>query len=128
MPDPVQVVAVVVSTALLVVVLALVRRGHLADEHSFIWILCTLALLLLSLWRESLHVVARWLGVFYPPVVLLLVLILFVVVASLYFSVVLSRQRAHIERLVEEIALLDAACRDLGRRLDERTGGDERPS
>ncbi len=47
----------------------------------------------------------------YPPAVLLLVLTLFVVIVSLYFSVVVSRQRQQIERLVEEIALLDEQVR-----------------
>ena len=53
------------------------------------------------------------LDVHYPPAVLLLVLTLFVVVVSLYFSVVVSRQRKQIERLVEEVALLDAQIRDV---------------
>ena len=44
---------------------------------------------------------------------LLLVLTLFVFVVSLYFSVVVSRQRQQIERLVEEMALLDADVREL---------------
>jgi hypothetical protein len=45
--------------------------------------------------------------------VLLLVLTLFVVIVSLYFSVVVSRHRKQIERLVEEVALLDEQIRTL---------------
>ena len=101
-----QLGAVIVSGALLLLVFDLVRRRKLPEEYSFIWILCAAALLVLSLWRDILHVTARWLGVYYPPAVLLLVLIFFVFVASLYFSVVISGQRRQIERLVEEVALL----------------------
>jgi len=108
----VQLGAVVVSGALLLLVIDLVRRRKLTEEYSFIWILCAAALLVLSLWRDILHVTARWLGVYYPPAVLLLVLILFVFVASLYFSVVISGQRRQIEHLVEEIALLDQRVRE----------------
>ena len=108
----VQLGAVVVSGALLLLVIDLVRRRKLTEEYSFIWILCAAALLVLSLWRDILHVTARWLGVYYPPAVLLLVLILFVFVASLYFSVVISGQRRQIEHLVEEIALLDQRLRE----------------
>lgn len=118
MTNFVQVVAVTVSALLLILVLDLVRRRKLTEEYSFIWIVCAGALLVLSLWREILHAVARWLGVFYPPAVLLLVLILFVFVASLYFSVVISRQRAQIERLVEELAILAAQQRELGQDRD----------
>jgi hypothetical protein len=101
-----------VSGGLLLLVIDLVRRRKLTEEYSFIWILCAAALLVLSLWRDILHVTARWLGVYYPPAVLLLVLILFVFVASLYFSVVISGQRRQIEHLVEEIALLDQRVRE----------------
>ena len=112
MASLVQVGAVVVSAALLLLVIDLVRRRKLTEEYSFIWILCAVALLVLSLWRDILHVTARWLGVYYPPAVLLLVLIFFVFVASLYFSVVISGQRRQIERLVEEVALIDQRLRE----------------
>lgn len=111
-----QLAAIAVSASLLLVVLELVRRRALTEEYSVIWILCGAALLALSIHHEILHAVARWLGVFYPPAVLLLVLLVFVFVASLYFSVVISRQRALIERLIEEQAILEARQRELERR------------
>jgi NO-binding membrane sensor protein with MHYT domain len=98
---------------LLAAVLELVRRRTLTEEYSFIWIVCASALLGLSVWRNVLELAASALGVHYPPAVLLLVLTLFVVIVSLYFSVVVSRQRKQIERLVEEMALLDAEVRAL---------------
>jgi hypothetical protein len=114
--DPVQIVSIAVSAALLVAVIELVRRRTLTEEYSFIWIVCATALLALSLWRNILELAATALGVHYPPAVLLLVLTLFVVVVSLYFSVVVSRQRKQIERLVEEMALLDADVREIRER------------
>ena len=111
MTDLVQVISVAVSAGLLAIVVELVRRRNLTEEYSFIWIVCAAALLALSLWRNLLDLAASALGVHYPPAVLLLVLTAFVVVVSLYFSVVVSRQRQQIERLVEELALLDAEVR-----------------
>jgi hypothetical protein len=67
----------------------------------------------LSLWRNLLDLAASALGVHYPPALLLLALTFFVVIVSLYFSVVVSRHRKEIERLVQEIALLDADVRML---------------
>ena len=113
----VQLFAVAISAALLFVVIGLVRRRRLTEEYSFLWIVFALALLGLSLFRGVLDAVARWLGIFYPPAVLLLMLIFFVFIASLYFSVVISRQRQQIERLVEDHAILErevAALRDAG--------------
>ena len=60
--------------------------------------------------------VAQLARIAYPPALLLLVLFLFVFVASLYFSVVISRPRQQIERLVEEVAILAARQREQGNR------------
>ena len=115
MTDRVQVVSLAVSVLLLLVVFELVRRRKLTEEYSFLWILCALALVLLSIRRQILDATARWLGVYYPPALLLMVLILMVFVASLCFSVIVSRQRQQIERLIEETAILAAEVRELRR-------------
>jgi hypothetical protein len=113
MTDLLQLVAVCISAGLLLLVLELVRRRRLTEEYSLIWIICSVVLLLLSLWRDILHITARVLGIHYPPAVLILVLGFFVFVVSLYFSLVVSRQRQQIEHLVEELAILDSELRDL---------------
>ncbi len=111
MNDLVQIVAIAVSAGLLVAVVALVRDGRLREEYAFAWIIGSLVLLVLAIWRNSLDLAAKWLGIYYPPALLLLAFILAMFVVSLYFSVVISRQRQQIERLAEEVALLDAEVR-----------------
>ena len=113
MSDVVQLISIAVSAGLLVTVVELVRRAQLTEEYSLIWIACSVALLVLSLWRNLLDLAASALGVHYPPALLLLALTFFVVIVSLYFSVVVSRHRKEIERLVQELALLDADVRTL---------------
>ena len=120
MTDLVQLVSIAVSAALLVAIVELVRRGKLTEDYSFIWIVCAVALFGLSLWRNLLDLAAAALGVHYPPAVLLLVLTFFVVIVSLYFSVVVSRHRKEIEKLVEELALLDEQVRALRSREEQR--------
>ncbi len=127
MTDPVQLVSIAVSAVLLVAVIELVRRHRLTEEYSLIWIVCAVALLGLSLWRNLLDVAAIALGVHYPPALLLLVLTFFVVIVSLYFSVVVSRHRKEIERLVEEIALLDADLRALRNSISPVAPGEVMP-
>src|SRR5207237_535570 len=117
MIDRIQIVALTVSVVLLLAVLELVRRRKLTEEYSFLWILSSLALLAVSIRREILHAAARWLGVYYPPILLVMLLIVMVFVASLCFSVIVSRQRQQIERLIEETAILSAELREL---RDER--------
>lgn len=113
MIDRTQMAALAVSVVLLIVVLELVRRRKLSEDYSWLWILASVVLLILSARREILHAVARWLGVYYPPMVLLMVLVVTVFVASLCFSVIVSHQRQQIERLIEETAILSGELRDL---------------
>ena len=117
MLDPVQILAIAVSGLLLVLILELVRGRFLGEEYALLWITGGIALLVLSASRRALDSVARWLGVHYGPAVLLLLLAFFVFIALLFFSVVVSRQRVQIERLIEDVAILEASQRDLGRRI-----------
>jgi hypothetical protein len=120
--DRIALLGVGVSLLLLVVVLELVRRRRLTEEYSFVWILASVALLGLSFSRPLIAMAAQWLGVYYPPAVLLLALLTLVFAALLYFTVVASRQRTQIERLVEEVSILAAEVRDVQKKLEEFTG------
>lgn len=118
MIDRIQILALVTSAVLLLAVLELVRRRKLIEEYSFLWILFALALLALSLRRGILDTLAHWMGVYYPPIVLVILLIPMVFLASLYHSVIVSRQRQQIERLMEDTAILSAELRDLRARTE----------
>jgi hypothetical protein len=107
----VQIVAIIVSSTLLLTVVELVRRRKLVEEYSLIWILGALALLGLSIWHHLLDRAAALIGVFYPPSLLLMFLVVMVFVGLLWFSVVLSRQRRQIDRLIEQTAILEAELR-----------------
>ena len=113
MIDRIEAIGIAVSVALLLVVLELVRRGKLREEYSFLWVLCALAILGMTLKRELLHRAALWVGVYEPPNVLLLILVVVVFVGSLSVSVVLSRHQRQIERLMEDNAILAAELREL---------------
>ena len=120
--DRVQIVALAGSVVLLLLVLELVRRRRLAEEYSALWIVSALVLIGISLRRDMLDFAATWLGVYYPPAVLVLMLVAIISVASLFFSVILSRQQRQIDRLIEENAIMAAELREL-RRDAEETGG-----
>jgi hypothetical protein len=120
--DRVQIVALVVSVLLLLLVLELVRRRKLTEEYAFLWILGALMLVGLSAKRDLLDTTAHWLGVYYPPMVLLMVLIFMMFVALLAFSLVVSKQRQQIERLIEETAILTTEVRAVREAANERTG------
>ncbi len=111
--DRLQGLAIALSIVFLLIVLELVRRRRLVEEYAFIWIGVSLAMLAISVWRELLHAAARELGVHDPPNVLLIALTAAVVIALLVMSVILSRQRRQIERLIEDTAILTAELREM---------------
>jgi hypothetical protein len=111
--DRIDKAGLIVGVALLLLVLELVRRKRLNEEFSLFWVAGAVAVLGLSLRRDLLDRSARWLGVYYPPSLLLLVLLVVIFIGSLSISVVLSRHRRQIERLIEDNAILAAEVREL---------------
>jgi len=118
--DRIQIIAIVLSAVFLLGVLELVRRRKLVEEYSFLWIAVATLMLAISIWRELLHSAARELGVHDPPNVLLIALTAAVVLALLGISVILSRQRRQIERLIEDASILSAEVRDLRKEKEPR--------
>ena len=128
MTDRIQVVAIAGSLLLLAIVLELVRRRRLSDEYALAWIGFGLVLLGASVFRGALDRCALWLGIHYPPALLLLALVALVFLAALNFSVIVSRQRRQIERLIEDVAMLQAELRELERGEHTLPGEDQRTS
>jgi hypothetical protein len=131
-PDRIQILAIGVSAAFLILVLELVRRRKLVEEYSFLWIVVAVLVLAVSIWRELLHTAARDLGVHDPPNVLLIALTAAVLFALLGVSLILSRQRRQIDRLIEDTSILSAEVKDLRSRGENATyapgSGPNRPA
>jgi hypothetical protein len=129
----IQIVAIAGSGGFLLLVLELVRRRRLAEEYSALWIVAALALLAASIRRDLIDRTASWLGIYYGPAVLLLGLVVVVSAVLLWVSVILSRQQAQIDSLIEETAILSAELREhrdeAGRPVEPRyvTAGPKRP-
>jgi hypothetical protein len=111
----VQTVSVLGSLLLLLVVLELVRKGRLAEEFSLLWILTAVVLLVLSIWRGLLDLLARAVGIFYPPSALFLVGFGFMLLLILHFSVIVSRLSRRNRELAQALALLREEMEASGR-------------
>lgn len=102
----VQVIAIAASVLVMAFVFQLIRKRKVREEYAILWFLASLALILVSVWRGSLDVAARILGVAYPPSVLLLAAIGLGFAAAIHFSISLSRLAEQNIRLAQEMALL----------------------
>lgn len=112
-----ELLAVSITLILLFIVFRLIMKGRLRAEYSIIWILCSMILLIFSIWREGLDIVAELLGIYYPPALLFLGAILATIVFLLHLSVVSSKFQNQIKDLTQEVGILK-------KRLDEARKGE----
>jgi hypothetical protein len=112
-PLKVSIVATLASLLLILVVFELIRSRRLRERYALLWLATGVILLVLSVWREGLNTIARWLGVTgYPPAVLFAVGLLFVVLVLLHYSTVISKLADQNTILAQRLAILEAKLRE----------------
>lgn len=105
-PYRLQIIAIVVAIIFMYFIFRLISKGKLREEYSFIWITCTGFLLLFSIWRNGLDVIAKLLGVFYAPSLIFIGALFAIIIFLVHLSVVNSKQHQQIKDLSQEMALL----------------------
>ena len=107
----IQVLTVFVAILLLIGVVDLVRRRRLLERYALLWLLSSVVLLGLAIWRGALDKIAASVGVAYPPNALFIVAFGFVLWMLLHFSVAVSRLSDQSKILAQRIALLEERMR-----------------
>ncbi len=107
----IQIVTIFVAALLLVGVIDLVRRRRLLERYALLWLLSSVVLLGLAIWRGALDKIAAQLGVAYPPNALFIVAFGFVLWMLLHFSIAVSRLSDQSKVLAQRIALLEERMR-----------------
>ncbi len=110
--------AVVASLIAFLVVLELVRRRHLSEEYSLLWLGTALVMLVVGVWRDLLHGLADLVNIEYPPNLLFLLAALFLLFIQLYFSTVITRLTKENREAAQQIALLRHDLDQLRRQQD----------
>jgi hypothetical protein len=107
----IQILIICVAALLLIGVLELVRRRRLLERYALLWLLSSVVLLGLAIWRGALDRIAESVGVAYPPNALFIVAFGFVLWMLLHFSVAVSRLSDQSKILAQRIALLEERMR-----------------
>ena len=102
----VTVLSIVVSSALLLYILEMVRRRKLREEYSILWLAGSVVILVLSLKQDWLIGIALAAGIAYPPSFLFLVGILFILLILIHFSIAISKLHMMNKKMAQEIALM----------------------
>jgi Tfp pilus assembly protein PilN len=118
-PFRVSVVAAIAAALFLLLILELIRSRRLQERYALLWLVTGSVILLLSVWRDALRLVAEQIGIAYPPSALFVVGFLFILVVLLHYSTVISELSERNVLLAQDIALLDERLR-MHERADER--------
>lgn len=100
------------SLLLVLVVLELVRRGHLKERYALLWLATSGCGLLVGLFPSIIVRLSLWFEFQYLTVVYALSF-LFLLLLVLVFTVVISALSERSRVLAQEVALLDARIREL---------------
>lgn len=94
------------SIIALLIVLELVRRRHLSEQYSLLWLGTAIVMLVVGAWRDLLHSLAALVNIHHPPNLLFLLAALFLLFIQLYFSTVITRLTREGKETAQQIALL----------------------
>jgi hypothetical protein len=111
-PIRVSIFAAIAAVLLLVVILELVRSRRLQERYALLWVMTSVVLLVFALWRDGLNVLARTVGIAYPPSALFLIAALFILVVLLHYSTVISELAERNLLLAQRIALLEQKLKE----------------
>jgi hypothetical protein len=108
-----QAFALVMSLALLVFIVEMVRRRRLREEYSWLWILVAVAILVLSAWFGLLKWLTQLIGAVTPVSTFFVFGILFLVVVNIYFSIKVSTLTTQVKNQAQRLAILGRYVQEL---------------
>jgi hypothetical protein len=111
----IQIVAVTITLVLFLTVFELVRRRRLMERYALLWMVASITLLLLALWKGLLLRVASTVGIFYAPSALFVIAFGFVLVLLLHFSLVISKLSDQNKLLAQRIGMMQERLTQLER-------------
>ena len=104
--NTIQYVAVIGSFGFVFFILSLIRKQKIKEQYSLLWLFFGCIFVIMSIWRGSLEVIAKALGIAYAPAALFIIIIAAIVSILIHYSIVISRFSKKITRLVQEVGLL----------------------
>ena len=100
-----KVISVLVAIAVFALVIDLVRRKKLTEDLSVIWLLASVAIVLLVLSDKTIHLITRLTGIVAPTSIVFFFGIVFLLLVNLHLSLVISRLKTDVKNLAQEAAL-----------------------
>ena len=104
--DRIQVLLIISSIILILFIMELTRKKKIREQYSLIWFLIGFALLVFSIFRKLLDLIAAFLGVHYAPSLIIPILIFLGLLIGINFSIIISKLSQENKKLIQEVGLL----------------------
>jgi hypothetical protein len=111
-PLRVSIFAAIAAILLLLVILELIRSRRLQERYALLWVMTAMVLLVFALWRDGLNVLAKTVGIVYPPSALFLIAAVFILIVLLHYSTAISELAERNLMLAQRIALLEQKLKE----------------
>jgi hypothetical protein len=108
----IQIITIIINLLFVAYISRLIIKGKLREEYAIIWCICTLVLVIFSIWVDGLAVMSKLFGVYEPPNLVFTAAIFAILIYLLHLSVVNSKLQQNITRLSQELALLKEKIKD----------------
>ena len=103
-----QLTSLVIGLVLASIILILVRRAHLHGPNALWWLALAGGIIVLGIWPQVTDLIAPYLGVSYPPIVVILLGVGLLLVKMMSMDLQRSRQEQRLRRLAQRLAMLEA--------------------
>lgn len=108
-----RLVAIAISLILLLVTIHLIRKHKLREQYALLWLIATVAILILSTFGGIVGALADLFNVSYSPTLPLVAGLLFALMVLLTQSVALSNQADQSRDMAQQMALLEFRLKEL---------------
>ncbi|MBW1735040.1 MAG: DUF2304 domain-containing protein, partial [Deltaproteobacteria bacterium] len=120
----IQYVSILGSLVFIGLIVMLIRNKKIKEEFAILWLFFGLVFLFLSVWRGSLEIIARILGIAYAPAAIFLILIIAIISILIHLSLITSRLTDQARIMTQELGLLKMEM-DAMKKAEPRPGPPE---
>jgi hypothetical protein len=121
-----QLFAIAAMAVFFILLFGLLKKNKLSLRYSLLWLLSGLILLALAVFPGLLDRFSRWIGIYSSVNALFAVIFLCGMILMISFTVIVSREKQEIVKMVQRLAVLENRVRHLEEKQEKsREGGRE---
>jgi hypothetical protein len=119
--DNIQILLIFFSVSFLGIIFEMTRKRKIRENYSLIWFLIGFVMLLFSVFRGLLDIIAEFLGIYYAPSLILTITFLMVLGLGIHFTLVVSALTESNKKAIQEIGILKQKLADLETEIAGKT-------